>query len=658
MESVTGLLARSIHLLSSILLVGGAATLLLAGPSDRPTARRWEAWILWGCSACVLIALASALVAVAAQTVLLEGRSGAAFEPAALRRFLLQTQGGNVWLVRGGLLFLLGAFLAVRMELRDRLDWRAARGEVVLLGLLALGLIGAASHAAAVEPGTAAAIAVDVLHLAAAGVWVGGLLPLALLLRLASREDGADARPYAVLTARRFSRAALAIVLVLIATGSWNTWLQVGSVAALLGTPHGRLLVAKLAVFAAMLGLALVNRRLVPRLSGEAARIGRPAMRRLSHLVSGEAALAVLVVALVAAMSVTPPARHSEPTWPLSFRYSLDNLVAAPDLESQVLIGSQVAVLGLVALVASLVLPWLRLAVALGGLAVVAGGLAVALPPLVSDAYPTTFQRPSTPYHATSIAEGRAVFARHCAPCHGERGAGDGPAAASLNPRPPDLRAHHVALHTAGDLFWWITHGKPPMPAFGGTLGDDARWNVVNFLRALSAADSARLLGAAIQPEKAWLVAPDFSYAVGPTPPRALKDVRGRKIVLLVLYTLPASRPRLVQLAENQGLLATLDVEIVTVPTDAAPDAIRRLGADPPIFFPVVTEGAQEILDSYRMFSPAGAHAEFLIDRQGYLRAIATGGSEATREINPLLAEVQQLNAEKALPPPPAEHVH
>jgi putative copper resistance protein D len=171
MESVTGLLARSLHLLSSILLVGGAATLLLAGPSDRPSARRWEAWILRGCTACVLLALASALVAVAAQTALLEGRPAAAFEPAALSRFLLQTQGGTVWLVRGGLLVMLGAFLAVRLDIRDRTDWRAARGEVAVLGLLALGLVAGAGHAAAVEPGTAGAIAADVVHLAAGGIW-------------------------------------------------------------------------------------------------------------------------------------------------------------------------------------------------------------------------------------------------------------------------------------------------------------------------------------------------------------------------------------------------------------------------------------------------------------------------------------------------------
>jgi putative copper resistance protein D len=214
-----------------------------------------------------------------------------------------------------------------------------------------------------------------------------------------------------------------------------------------------------------------------------------------------------------------------------------------------------------------------------------------------------------------------------------------------------------VALHTAGDIFWWISHGKPPMPAFSTTLSADARWNVVNYVRALSAADAAKLLGPVVQPDKPWLVAPDFAFAVGPTPPRALKDFRGRKIVLLVLYTLPASRPRLVQLAENQGLLATLDVEIVAVPGDAAPDAIARLGSDPPIFFPVVTEGVPEILDTYRMFAPA-PHSELLIDRQGYLRAIAALGGDSTRDPELLLAQVQQLNAEKAPPPPAAEHVH
>jgi putative copper resistance protein D len=654
---VTGLLARWLHLASSVFLVGGAGLLLLAGPTDRPTARRWESRILTACHALVLLALLSALVTVAVQTAVLEGRATAALEPAALARMLTQTQGGIVWLTRGGVLVLLGAFLALRAEIRDRADWRAARGQVLVLGVIALGLVAGASHAAAVEPGTAAALAADVAHLAAAGLWIGGLPALALLLALAGREAGADARPYAVVATRRFSRAALLLVLVLSGSGLWSTWVQVGSVAGLLGTRHGRLLVVKLLAFAAMLGLGAVNRRLIPALAGEAATLGRPAMRRLGRLVAAEAALALFVLAVVAVMTVTPPARHQQPTWPLSFRLALDNLVAAPELRDQVLVGSQVAVLGLVALLASLALRRWRAPVLAGGAVVLVAGAAIAVPPLVSDAYPTTFRRPDVAYQASSIAEGRALFAEHCAVCHGPRGSGDGPAAAALQPRPPDLRAHHVALHTAGDIFWWISHGRPPMPAFADRLDAEARWHLVNYLRALAAGDAARLLGPTLEPERPWLVAPDVSFAVGPEFSHALRDYRGRKIVLLVLYTLPASHPRLIELMEAYGTLAALDVEIVAVPTDASPDAIRQLAGWPPIVYPVVTDGAREIVTTYRLFSTA-PHAEFLIDRQGYLRAITAAAAGAPRDPGLLLTEVQRLNEEKTAAPLPAEHVH
>jgi hypothetical protein len=69
-----------------------------------------------------------------------------------------------------------------------------------------------------------------------------------------------------------------------------------------------------------------------------------------------------------------------------------------------------------------------------------------------------------------------------------------------------------------------------------------------------------------------------------------------------------------------------------------------------------VTDGARDVLDAYRLFSGA-PHVEFLVDRQGYLRAIAAGSGTALRNTDVLLADLQRLNAEKALPPP-AEHVH
>ena len=170
---------------------------------------------------------------------------------------------------------------------------------------------------------------------------------------------------------------------------------------------------------------------------------------------------------------------------------------------------------------------------------------------------------------------------------------------------------------------------------------------------ALASKQICGTLTAAIEPQQPRVVAPDFLFAVGPTPPRALRDYRGRRAVLVVLYTLPASRARLAALAGRYDALVRLGVEIIAVPTDAAPDAIKRLGDEPRIFFPVVTEGAEAIVATYGLFA-SGPHAEFLVDRNGYLRAIDGMPGDTDR----LLANVEALGRETADVPLPAEHVH
>jgi putative copper export protein/mono/diheme cytochrome c family protein len=648
-----GLLARFVHLGASILIVGSAFAVVLAGRSDRPTARAWESRVVRLTRVIVWLALAAGVVTLAQQAAIVEGRPAAAAEPLALARVAIDTRFGLVWLARHGVLLLLVVFVSMRADLRSTPDWRAARGQTLLLGAAALGALAAAGHSAAVEPSAATAIAADVGHLLAAGVWGGALPALVILLRAASREAGADARPYAVLTARRFSRAALAMVLVIVATGLAITAAQVGSFGALLGTPYGRLLVLKLALVAAtLLVAALGRRRLLPALGGEASTLGRPAMRRLAVSVAVEAVGVVAIVGIVAVLGVSPPARHEQPEWPLSFRLAAGALADSPDAWPFVLVGSQIAILGVVAGLCSLILRAARLPLLAGGSVLVVAGLAMAVPPFATDAYPTTYQRPSVPYQAGAIAAGAELFTRHCIACHGPAGAGDGPAGRALASPPSDLRAHHATLHTAGDLYWWITHGRRAMPAFE-TLDPTQRWSLVNYVRALGAADAARRLGAVVEPDRPRIVAPDFVFAVGPTPPRALRDYRGARIVLVTLYTLPGSRPRLAELAARYELLAALGVEIVAVPTDAEPDAIKRLGAEPRILFPVVTDGAREIVTTYNLFAP-GPHAELLIDRQGYLRAVETAPNGTER----LLANVQALNDEKVVAAPPTEHVH
>jgi putative copper export protein/mono/diheme cytochrome c family protein len=654
-----GLAARWVHLSSSVLLVGAAAMIVIAGRSDRMTAQSWERHVLTSAWVWALAALASGVVVVAVQTALFEGRVDAAFEPRAIGRVLLETQAGHVWLVRAGFLALLAAFLSLRVSVERRADWRAARGEVALLGVAALLPLAAAGHAAAVEPDTLRAIASDGLHLLAAGVWVGGLLPLARLLRAAATDGGADARPYAVLAARRFSRAALAMIVLLAATGTSLAVIHVGSVAGLVGTSYGRLLLSKLALLALALVFAALNRSvLLARLGGDGPTVGRPAMRRLSGFVLVEAVLALAIFVIVATMNVTPPARHEPPVWPWSFRLSFAALEGRAEETTRALIGSQIAVVGLVALIAGLAMRAWRLPLAAVALAALGAGAGLALPPLTIDAYPTTYLRPSVPYQAGAITAGAALYQASCAGCHGPRGAGDGPDGRGLPRAPADLRAPHTAQHTAGDLFWWISHGIPGsgMPGFGSGLGEEQRWELINYLRALSAGYAARDMGPTIERDRRWLVAPDFTFTVGPTPPRALKDYRGRS-VLIVLYSLPRSRARMSQLAEREGTLAMLSLEVIAVPIDADPDAIRRLGPDPRIMFPVVTEGAETIVAAYRLFAVA-PHVELLVDRQGYIRAIARTSGEPT-DFDALIAQIRQLNEEKiAAGAAPEEHVH
>jgi putative copper resistance protein D len=443
-------------------------------------------------------------------------------------------------------------------------------------------------------------------------------------------------------------------------------------VPALVGTSYGWLLLAKVFLLLPVLLLARHNRRrLLPRLGGDGDTVGRPAMARLGFFVAAEAGLGLLILLITTGLSLSPPAVHDPVWWPFSQRYAWDVAAALPGGPTRVLIGAQLAFLGLLAMVVGLMLrSWRVILVGLGGLAVVAG-LWVALPPMTVDAYPTTFRRSSVPYHVVSVASGSALFRTHCATCHGAAGRGDGAGGAGL-PRPPaDLTAPHTAQHTAGDMFWWLTHGIPAggMPAFDSVLSEEERWDLINFIRTLAAGEQARQMTALVPPGRPWLVAPDLAIVVGPAPPRSLKDLRDRWMTLLVVFTLPESRARLGQLAEAYNTLQALGTEIVAVPRGDGSDIIRRLGGRQPILYPVITDGAADIATAYTLLArgfgpePRGApplHAEFLIDRQGYIRARWLPGTPGPGWDTPptLLEQIQLIDKETPAGPAPDEHVH
>ena len=381
-----------------------------------------------------------------------------------------------------------------------------------------------------------------------------------------------------------------------------------------------------------------------------------------------ELSIGGVIVLAVGLLGVTPPARHEQPWWPLAFRLSWVATRDTPGMYLWLAGGGRFATLGALVLLGGALRRFGRRWALPGGLAMVVYGAWLAVSPMAIDAYPTTYVRPATPYQALSIANGARLYREHCAVCHGVAGYGDGPGARGLAKPPADLTARHTADHTAGDLYWWLTHGIPagPMPAFGDRLTDEDRWDVVNFLRALASAEQARMLSPVATPPE--IVAPDFTYGVGVGPGGTLKEHRGWAMVHLVLFTLPGSVERLAEIDREWARIGRAGARVLTVPMREAESVYRRLGGRAPNV-PLVVEGSEEIVATYTTFRrtpavpgepPVPDHLEFLIDRQGYIRARWIPGPDGGGwvDVNRLIAEVERLDRETPSAPAPDEHVH
>jgi len=173
-------------------------------------------------------------------------------------------------------------------------------------GLLALGLIAlpALTGHAGAKPGAAGygTVAADMLHLTAAGAWLGGLPAFALLL--ASEAKGKDVAQ----VTRRYGRVALCAVAALALSGLVNAWSLLSGPRDLIDTDYGRLLSLKLALFATMLAVAAVNRfHLTSALPATRAR------RALIRTTLSETILGLGVVFVVAILGTTPPSGHAHP---------------------------------------------------------------------------------------------------------------------------------------------------------------------------------------------------------------------------------------------------------------------------------------------------------------------------------------------------------
>jgi|SRR6516165_10734424 len=303
----TLIITRAIHIGASILIAGiftfDFVTLGLTGQPESNDLYEFERRLfrlaIWSLIAALLSALLWFWLEVASMSALSLKNT---FSATAWWPVLFETQFGRVWQLRLGLIA--AVFVAVvsglaQIKARMMLIWVPWLLSIAFLVSLAW-----ISHAAArVHP---LGLFSDVVHLCAAGAWIGGLVPLTLFLGGASFSLGQTV----VSVLLRFSMLSLCCVSVLIVTGISNSWLLVGSLHALFTTPYGRLLLLKLALFGILIGFGARNRFLVKAKLPKAA-ADPDLLAQLRRNVIWEACLGVAVVVIVGSLGVTPPARHS-----------------------------------------------------------------------------------------------------------------------------------------------------------------------------------------------------------------------------------------------------------------------------------------------------------------------------------------------------------
>ena len=88
------------------------------------------------------------------------------------------------------------------------------------------------------------------------------------------------------------------------------------------------------------------------------------------------------------------------------------------------------------------------------------------------------------PPSAETLAAGNEVYTKHCRNCHGALGDGKGEKAAELSIAPGDFTDRSKMEELSdGELYWQISKGRRPMPAFADKLNEQQRWQVVDYIR-------------------------------------------------------------------------------------------------------------------------------------------------------------------------------
>jgi copper resistance protein D len=206
---------------------------------------------------------------------------------------------------------------------------------LVAMSTLAAGSAAFLSHATGRLEHRPLLLALDAAHQLAAGIWLGGLAHLLVLLH------GRAHRSWPGETLRRFTRLAQASVITLVAAAGGLWLLYIGVPAAALGTAYGAMTLTKSVLFIGLLGLGALSFVAVRRLRADA----QPPPK-LGRLVEVEVGAAATVLFLAASLGSVPPAIDQvaeratlgevvfrfTPRWPTLSTPSFTELAQASDL--------------------------------------------------------------------------------------------------------------------------------------------------------------------------------------------------------------------------------------------------------------------------------------------------------------------------------------
>lgn len=263
---------------------------------------------------------------------------------------LQKTHYGSIWTARIGLLSLLGIAWWLRllgMAATPPLLWIARLGRMGLLGMtwwlrllgvtasprFSMAFFGVASLVAltttlsghAADWGNVTVpVLIDWLHILAVSIWIGGLFTFGFVLKRSLATPGMEDTALGLSSiARPFSRMAAGCVIVFLATGIYNAWLQVGTFSALTDAAYGWTLLVKLGLVGGVLLIAAINRyyflALLMRRSGRGndgllftmiRRFISIPQSQFSRFVRLEWMIVVVALACSALLTQMMPARH------------------------------------------------------------------------------------------------------------------------------------------------------------------------------------------------------------------------------------------------------------------------------------------------------------------------------------------------------------